>query len=101
MRKIKRDDMVMVISGSNKGKSGKVKAVNVKKETVLVEGVNMVTKHSKPSAGNPNGGIIQKEGPIHISNVMVRSDGKPTRVGFEIRDGKKVRIAKKTGKVLD
>lgn len=101
MRKIKRDDMVMVISGSNKGKSGKVKAVNVKKETVLVEGVNMVTKHSKPSAGNPNGGIIQKEGPIHISNVMVMSDGKPTRVGFEIRDGKKVRIAKKTGKVLD
>ena len=101
MRKIKRDDMVMVISGSNKGKSGKVKAVNVKNETVLVEGVNMMTKHSKPSAGNPNGGIIQKEGPIHISNVMVMSDGKPTRVGFEIRDGKKVRIAKKTGKVLD
>jgi large subunit ribosomal protein L24 len=101
MRKIKKDDTVQIISGRDKGKSGKVLKVDTTKERVYVEGCNMQTKHSKPNAKNPNGGIINQEGSIHISNVMLMADGKPTRVGFEIKDGKKVRIAKKTGKAID
>lgn len=100
MRKIKKDDTVQIMSGKDKGKSGKVLHVDTAKDRVIVEGCNMVQKHSKPSAQNQNGGIITKEGSIHISNVMLVADGKPTRVGFEIRDGKKVRVAKKTGKVI-
>lgn len=101
MHKIKKDDLVKVIAGKDKDKQGKVITVNTKTGTVLVEGCNMVTKHSKPSAGNPNGGIIHQESPIDISNVMLVVDGKATRVGFEIRDGKKVRVAKATGKVIE
>ena len=101
MRKIKKDDLVKVIAGKDKDKNGKVITVNTKAGTVLVEGCNMITKHAKPSAGNPNGGIINQEGPIDISNVMLVVDGKATKVGFEVRDGKKVRIAKATGKVID
>ena len=101
MNKIKKDDMVQIITGKDKGKTGKVLVVDVKKNKVKVEGCNMQTKHSKPSQGNPNGGIIQKEGELDISNVMLVVDGKPTRVGFEVKDGKKVRVAKKTGKVID
>ena len=82
-------------------KSGKVIAVNTKNSTVLVEGCNMITKHTKPSAANQAGGIIHQEGPIHVSNVMLMVDGKATRVGFEVKDGKKVRVAKATGKVID
>ena len=101
MNKIKKDDMVQIITGKDKGKTGKVTEIDVKNGKVKVEGCNMQTKHSKPTQANPDGGIINQEGFIHISNVMVLSDGKPTRVGFEVRDGKKVRIAKKTGKVID
>ena len=99
--KIKKGDIVKVIAGKDKDKEGKVISVNKKDNKVLVEGINMVTKHAKPSAGNPNGGIINQESPIDISNVMLVVDGKATRVGFEVRDGKKVRVAKATGKVID
>ena len=99
--KIKKGDTVKVIAGKDKDKEGKVIAVNQKKNTVLVEGVNMVTKHTKPSAQNQNGGIIQKEAPIHASNVMYSAKGEAVRVGFAVKDGKKVRINKKTGEVID
>ena len=99
--KIKKDDMVKVIAGKDKGKEGKVLSVSPKTGKVTVEGVNMLTKHTKPSAGNPNGGIVNKEGPIDISNVMLLYKGKTTRVGFQVKDGKKVRVAKATGEVID
>ena len=99
--KIKKGDTVKVIAGKDNGKEGKVLAVNVKDNTVLVENVNMVSKHSKPSAANQNGGIINKEAPLHISNVMLVVDGKATRVGFQMDGDKKVRVAKATGKVID
>ena len=99
--KIKKGDTVRVIAGKDKDKEGKVKVVDRKAGKVIVEGVNMVTKHQKPSAANQNGGIINVEGPIDASNVMLMVDGQPTRVGFKVEDGKKVRVAKKTGKVID
>ena len=99
--KIKIGDTVRVNAGKDKGKEGKVSAVDVKNGTVTVEGVNMHTKHTKPSAQNQNGGIITQEGPIHISNVMLVVKGQVTRVGFKVEDGKKVRIAKKNGSVID
>ena len=99
--KIKKGDTVQVIAGKDKGKDGKVISVNVKKNTILVENVNMVTKHTKPSAASQNGGIVQKEAPLHISNVMLLADGKPTRVGFRMEGDKKVRYAKATGKNID
>ncbi|MBQ7920511.1 MAG: 50S ribosomal protein L24 [Lachnospiraceae bacterium] len=99
--KIKKGDTVKVIAGKDSGKEGKVVSVDVKGGKVVVEGVNMITKHAKPSQANPNGGIVQKEAAIDISNVMLVVDGKATRVGFEIKDGKKVRVAKATGKVID
>ena len=99
MHKIKKDDLVKVISGRDRDKTGKV--LQVKDGKVVVEGCNMVTKHAKPSAGNPNGGIVNHEAAMDISNVMLVVDGQATRVGFEIKDGKKVRVAKKTGKVID
>ena len=98
MMKIKTGDTVRVIAGKDKGKDGKVLAV--KDGKVLVEGVNMVTKHQKPSAGAPQGGIINKEAYFDISNVMFLFKGDVTRVGFKVEDGKKVRIAKKTGEVI-
>ena len=99
--KIKKGDTVKVIAGKDKGKEGKVVAVDVKKGTVTVEGVNMHTKQTKPSAQNQNGGIVTQEGPINVSNVMLVVKGQVTRVGFKVEDGKKVRIAKKTGDVID
>ena len=99
MHKIKKDDLVKVITGKDKDKTGKV--LQVKDGKVVVEGCNMVTKHAKPSAGNPNGGIVNHEAAMDISNVMLVVDGQATRVGFEIKDGKKVRVAKKTDKVID
>ena len=101
MHKIKKGDLVKIITGKDKDKTGKVLSVNVKKNTVLVEGCNMVTKHSKPSAANQQGGIIHPEAPLDISNVMLMADGKPTRVGFRVEDGKKVRFAKATGKTIE
>ena len=99
--KVKKGDQVRVITGKDLGKEGKVLLVNAKKNTVIVEGVNMITKHEKPSAANANGGIVHKEAPIHISNVMLLVKGKPTRVGFRFENGKKVRFAKSTGDVID
>ena len=98
--KIKKGDTVKVIAGKDKDKEGKVIAVNQKDGKVVVEGVNMLTKHTKPSAFNQNGGIIHQEGPIDISNVMYLHNGKTTRIGFKVEDGKKVRYAKSTGEVI-
>ena len=99
--KIKKGDMVQVIAGKDKGKEGKVISVNKKNHTVLVEGINMITKHEKPSMANQQGGIIHQEGPIDISNVMYLHNGKATRVGFKLDGDKKVRVAKATGEVID
>ena len=99
--KIKKGDTVKVIAGKDNGKEGKVLSVDAKNHKVIVEGVGIVTKHTKPSAANQNGGIIQKEAPIDISNVMYVHKGKATRVGFSVENGKKVRGAKSTGEVID
>ena len=99
MHKIRKDDMVKVIAGKDKDKTGKV--LSVKDGKVVVEGVNMVKKHTKPNQMNQAGGIVEQEAAIDISNVMLLVDGKATRVGFEVKDGKKVRVAKATGKVID
>ena len=99
--KIKKGDTVKVIAGKDKGKEGKVLAVNKKDNTVLVENINMITKHTKPSVANQQGGIVNKEAPIHASNVMYVYKGKATRVGFKMDGDKKVRIAKSTGDVID
>ena len=101
MLKIKKGDTVKVIAGKDKDKEGKVIAVNHKDGKVLVEGVNMITKHTKPSAANQNGGIVHQEGPIDASNVMLMHKGTATRVGFKMEGDKKVRFAKKTGEVID
>ena len=97
--KIKKGDTVRVIAGKDKDKEGKV--LSVKNGKVLVEGVNMLTKHTKPSAANQNGGIIHQEGPIDASNVMYVHNGDVTRIGFKMDGDKKVRVAKKTGDVID
>ena len=99
--KIKKGDLVKVIAGKDKDKEGKVISVNKKDNTVLVEGVNMITKHAKPSMANQQGGIIHQEGPIDLSNVMYLHKGKATRVGFKMDGDKKVRVAKATGEVID
>lgn len=99
--KIKKGDTVKVIAGKDKDKEGKVISVDRKNGRVLVEGVNMLTKHTKPSVANQNGGIIHQEGPIDISNVMYVHKGKATRVGFKMDGDKKVRVAKSTGEVID
>ena len=99
--KIKKGDTVRVIAVKDKDKEGKVLAVNKKDGKVLIEGVNMLTKHTKPSAANQNGGIVHQEGYIDMSNVMYVHKGQTTRVGFKMDGGKKVRFAKKTGEVID
>ena len=99
--KIKKDDIVKVIAGKDKDKEGRVLAVNKKDGKVLVEGVNMLTKHTKPTMANQNGGIVHQEGPIDISNVMYIHKGKATRIGFKMDGDKKVRVAKSTGEVID
>lgn len=97
---VKKGDKVQVMTGKDKGKQGVVLTAMPKKDRVIVEGVNMIKKHSKPSQLNPQGGIVEKEAPIHVSNVMLidPKTGNPTRVGFTVVDGKKVRIAKKIGR---
>lgn len=99
---VKKGDKVRVISGKDKGNTGVILAAYPKESRVLVEGVNIVKKHSKPSQANPQGGIISFEAPIHVSNVMPidPKSGNPTRVGYKTVDGKKVRVAK-SGEVLD
>ena len=99
--KIKKGETVKVITGKDAGSEGKVLSIDAKNGKIVVEGINMVTKHAKPSQANPDGGIIQKEAPIDISNVMLVVKGKATRVGFKVEDGKKVRFAKATGEVID
>ena len=99
--KIKVGDTVKVIAGKDLGKQGKVTSIDRENHRVLVEGVNKVTKHNKPSARNSEGGIVEIEAPLDISNVMLVVDGKTTRVGFKVNeDGTKVRVAKKTGKEI-
>ena len=100
---VKKGDSVIVISGNDKGKTGKILKVLVKDNRVVVEGVNVVSRHTKPSNANPDGGIIKKEAPIHASNVQLvdPKTNEPTRIGHKEVDGKKVRFAKKSGTVLD
>lgn len=100
---VKKGDKVVVISGKDKGKQGIILEAYPKNNRVLVEGVNIVKKHSKPSQLNPQGGIISKEAAIHVSNVMPLDpkSGTPTRVGYKVEDGKKVRVATKSGESLD
>ncbi|WP_026693332.1 50S ribosomal protein L24 [Peribacillus kribbensis] len=100
---VKKGDKVVVISGKDKGKQGVILEAYPKKDRVLVEGVNIVKKHSKPSQANPQGGINNQEAAIHVSNVMLLDPktGTPTRVGTKEVDGKKVRVAKKSGETLD
>ena len=100
--KIKKGDNVLVIAGEHKGSEGKVVKIIREKNRAIVEGVNMVKKHAKPSAQNPQGGIIEKEAAIHVSNLsLVSSEGNATRVGFRVEeDGNKVRFAKKNNEVV-
>ena len=104
--KIRTDDHVVVISGKDKGKTGKVIRVEPQKDRVYVEGLNMIKRHQRPTqtaGGQRGGGVIEREGPIHVSNVMLvdPKDGKPTRIGIEIEDGKRLRVAKRSGARLD
>ncbi|ALX49384.1 50S ribosomal protein L24 [Lentibacillus amyloliquefaciens] len=100
---VKKGDKVKVISGKDRGKEGTILEAYPKKDRVLVEGSNMIKKHAKPSQDNPQGGILNQEAAIHVSNVMLidPKSGEPTRVGYEDRDGKKIRIAKKSGEAID
>jgi large subunit ribosomal protein L24 len=100
--KIKKGDRVILLTGKDKGRTGNVTKVFPKDERVLVSGVNMVQRHTKPSQGDPQGGIKHKEATLHVSNVaIVDSNGKPTRVGFRIDGETKVRVAKTTGEVIN
>lgn len=99
--KIKSGDTVRVIAGDHKGQEGKVRKVLIEKNKAIVEGVNTISKHEKPSASNPQGGIVKKEAPIHISNLsLLDKDGNTTRVGYKEEDGKKVRFSKKSNEVI-
>ncbi len=102
--RIKKGDTVLVLAGRDKGKSGKVLAVMPREDRALVEGINLVSKHTKASMGDPQGGIKQKEAAIHLSNIALRDpqSGKATRVGFKVNDkGVKVRVAKRSGVEID
>ena len=100
--KIKKGDRVILLAGRDKGRQGQVVRVFPKEERVIVQGLNLVKRHTKPSQADPQGGIKTKEAPVHISNVAnVDSNGKPTRVGFRVEGDKKVRFAKTTGEVID
>ena len=99
--KIKTGDTVRVTAGDHKGQEGKVQQVFLDKNKAIVEGVNMVSKHEKPSAANPQGGIKKKEAPVHISNLsLIDKNGDATRVGYREEDGKKVRFSKKSNEVI-
>lgn len=100
---VKKGDKVKVMTGKDKGKSGVVKKALPRQDKVIVEGINMIKKHVKSSAEAPQGGIVETEAPIHVSNVMLvdPSTGEATRIGYKFEDGKKVRYAKKSGEILD
>jgi len=100
--KIKKGDRVVVLSGKDKGKTGEVTKAFPKDGKVVVSGVNVSTRHRKPSQANPQGGLERVEAPMHVSKVAIATaDGKPTRVRFEVKDGKKVRVAVKTGETIN
>ena len=100
--KIKKGDRVVVLTGRDKGRQGEVTRVFPKEERLIVQGLNLVKRHTRPTQGDPQGGIRTKEAPIHVSNVAyVDRDGQPTRVGFRTEGDKKVRYAKKSGEVID
>ncbi|HEV7774916.1 MAG TPA: 50S ribosomal protein L24 [Conexibacter sp.] len=103
--RIRRDDEVIVISGKDRGKTGRVLRVDAEKDKVFVEGLNIVKRHQRPTPGRPDAvaGVIEREGPIHVSNVMLLDpkDGKPTRVGIEVREGRRFRIARRSGTSID
>ena len=100
--KIKKGDSVIVLTGKDKGRSGTVVKVLPEDNRVVVQGINRVQRHTRPSQSNPNGGILNKEASLHVSNVAhIDSNGKPTRVGFKIEGDKKVRVAKTTGDVIN
>ena len=100
-RKIKKGDKVQVIAGEHKGREGKILEVLVDKNKAVVEGINLVKKHQKPSTNNPQGGILEQEAPIHLSNLsLMDKNGKPTRVGFRMEGDKKVRFAKSTNEII-
>jgi len=103
--RIRRDDEVVVIGGKDRGKQGRVLRVDAANERVYVEGLNIVKRHQRPTPGRPDevAGVIEREGPIHLSNVMLLDpkDGKPTRVGIEVRDGKRYRVARRSGTSID
>ena len=100
-QKIRKGDRVVVLSGKDKGRTGEVVKAMPKDGKVLVSGINVHARHRKPSQINPQGGIERKEAPLHVSNVAIATaDGKPSRVRFEVRDGKKVRVAAKTGELI-
>lgn len=104
MERVRKGDTVVIVAGKNKGSSGEVLRVFPDADKVLVQGINVITKHVKPSQQNPQGGRIQREAPIHISNVMVADprDGKPTRVRFNVlADGRKVRVSVRSGEQID
>ena len=102
MNKIRKGDKVVVLTGKDKGRTGEVVQVMPKDDKAVVRGINMIARHQKQSASQ-EGGIIRKEAPLHLSNIAIADpkDNKPTRVGFELRDGKKVRIAKRSGEVIN
>ena len=100
--KVKKGDTIQVITGNDTGKSGRVIKVYPNTNRIVVEGVNMVKKHARPTQDNPQGGIMEKEAAIHISNVMLIAGGKPSRIGYKtLEDGKKVKYAKSTGEVIN
>jgi large subunit ribosomal protein L24 len=103
--RIRRDDKVVVISGKDKGKTGTVLRVDPTEDRVYVEGLNIVKRHQRPTPGRPDSvaGVIEREGPIHLSNVMLLDpkDGKPTRVGIEIHEGRRFRVARRSGTRID
>ncbi len=100
-QKIKKGDRVVVLSGKDKGRTGEVTKAMPKEGKVIVSGINVHARHRKPSQVNPQGGIERKEAPLHVSKVAIATaDGKPSRVRFEVREGKKVRVAAKTGELI-
>jgi large subunit ribosomal protein L24 len=100
--KVRVGDIVRIVAGDHKGVEGKIMKVDFDKNKAIVEGANLVSKHEKPSAKNPQGGIVKKEALIHISNLSLidAKSGNSTRVGYEVRDGKKVRVSKKSNEVI-
>jgi len=100
--KIRKDDVIIVISGEDRGKTGKVLMVDPKRGRVLVEGINFVKRHTKARDAQDQGGILEREAPIHASNVMLLYDNEPTKIGYKhLADGKKARVAKRTGEVIE